>query len=348
MGNVYTKSGALAKRIYFGATLIWEKVIELYDLFKQRVLSDGGTFIENPIVFNNELLLLTSNAFKPGKLYSALPEDGTGDFTVDRNSTATYVGQDGLIKTALANVPRIDWSTGEAVLLLEPQMTNLVAYSEDFSNNAIWVRVGVGITSNLITSPDGNISATKMSPYEQSGTHFVLMNINNTVSHTVSSFFKSSEYDQAFLRFNDDNTNQAAIFDLTSGTITRYYGSRTIGKMTDYGGGWYRCELYIENPINLLNCQFGVADNNDVIVSGDTISGIYMWGAQLEQGTEASSYIPTNGTTVTRLADNISVPTPAGVTSITETIDGVDQTPITTIPTTYSLPVGNINKVKMI
>jgi len=84
------------------------------------------------------------------------------------------------------------------------------------------------------------------------------------------------------------------------------------------------------------------------LYQGDGTSGIYIFGAQVETGTKATSYIPTNGTTVTRLADNISVPTPAGVTAITETIDGVEQTPITTIPATYSLPVGNINKVTML
>ena len=81
--------------------------------------------------------------------------------------------------------------------------------------------------------------------------------------------------------------------------------------------------------------------------AGNNSVGFDLSMMEVKEGTESSSYIPTNGTTVTRLADEISVPTPAGVTSITETIDGVDQTPITTIPATYSLPVGNINKVKM-
>jgi len=103
-----------------------------------------------------------------------------------------------------------------------------------------------------------------------------------------------------------------------------------------------RVTFVFTTPIGSTSVRLYVSRSEGL--SGDR----FLWGVQLEQASTASSYIPTNGTTVTRLADNISVPTPAGVTYITETIDGVEQTPITTIPTTYSLPVGNINKVTML
>jgi len=136
MGYIYTKSGKLAKRLYFGAVLLFEG---LYYTFKNRVLADGGTFVENelPTISQDAKLVLTPNAYKAGNLYSAVPNDGTGDFIVERNSTATYIDEDGLIKTALANVPRIDFSSGEAVLLLEPQSTNLYLNSDVLANQNI-------------------------------------------------------------------------------------------------------------------------------------------------------------------------------------------------------------------
>jgi len=316
MGFIYTKSGKLAKRLYFGAVLLFEG---LYYTFKNRVLADGGTFVENelPTISQDAKLVLTTNAYKAGKLYSAVPNDGTGDFTVDRNSTATYVDEDGLIKTALANVPRIDWSTGVPVISRELQSINLIPYSEDFSN-AAWNKTNSPtITINAEESPTGEITATKITGSGTQGV-YELVSTAGSVPHNRSVYIKL--FSGAGTGILKDPASSITIISFTA------------------TNKWVRYDF-----------------NQDSIGSGDAgiwidnIDGtILIWGAQLEQASTATSYIPTNGTTVTRLADNISVPTPAGVTAITETIDGVEQTPITTIPATYSLPEGNINKVKML
>ena len=325
MENVYTKSGALAKRIYFGATLIWEKVIELYDLFKQRVLSDGGTFIENPIVFNNESLLLSPNAFKAGKLYSAIPNDGAGDFTVDRNSTATYIGQDGLIKTALANVPRIDWRTGVPVVLIEAQGANLIGNSESLLLEFTFG--GDLITEDVDIAPDGNLTSDRLKT--DSRWIYSSIEVLESTTYTFSFYCKNNGGTTANLAIYD-NSNDAFINSEVS-----YFNQINNSEYS-------RVTFVFTTPIGSTSVRLYVSRSEGL--SGDR----FLWGVQLEQASTASSYIPTNGTTVTRLADNISVPTPTGVTSITETIDGVDQNPITTIPATYSLPVGNINKVKIL
>ena len=273
--------------------------------------------------------------FRSGKLYSAVPNDGTGDFTVDRDSEATYTGQDGLIKTALANVPRIDYSTGEAVILREEQSINLYDYSENFSQ---WLLLISGTATGSLTfnygiAPDGTLTATRAIFNLNGGT-----TSNDSVSiqktpvsgytagqgYTISVWMKSLSVDvYVAIEFNGVAQN--------------------IVKVTS---NWQRFTTFMPDldvttrstQIIRLRGIYNVSSSIDVLV----------WGAQIEQASTASSYIPTNGTTVTRLADNISVPTPAGVTSITETIDGIDQPPITTIPATYSLPEGNINKVKML
>ena len=341
MGYIYTKSGKLAKRLYFGAVLLFEG---LYYTFKNRVLADGGTFVENelPTISQDASLVLTPNAYKAGKLYSAVPNDGTGDFTVDRNSTAPYIDEDGLIKTALANVPRIE----AGAILTEPQAINLLSYSENFSN-AYWDKIKTTITTNAIISPDGTLNADKLVEDTATGNHFIWRNIGtaNGNTYTTTIFVKAAGRSKLAL-YGGGFASDSAIFDLSTNTITN--GANIISSsITDYVNGWKRLSVTLTNRIRQV--YIFLKDNNDSdSYIGDGSSGIYIYGAQVEEGTKATSYIPTDGTTVTRLSDNISVPTPAGVTSITETKNGIDQTPITTIPATYSLPVGNINKVKML
>jgi len=302
-----------------------------------------------PTISQDAKLVLTPNAYKVGKLYSAVPNDGTGDFTVNRNSIATYIDEYGLIKTALANVPRIDYSTGEAALLTEPQDTNLAFQSQNFEN-VIWNKQGnVSITENSIVSPLGDITAAKIT-VSNIGTPGVRQttSLSTSNTYTLSCFYKKGNIRYALLRALFV-TNGNAFFDLDLGIVASKESDITSSNIIYYGNGWYRCSLTCTTGTTIPNQLFDISLSELGTAESVTIGKYnYIFGAQLEVGSIATSYIPTNSTTVTRLADSISVPTPAGVTSITETIDGVEQTPITTIPATYSLPVGNINKVKML
>ena len=351
MGFIYTKSGKLAKRLYFGAVLLFEG---LYYTFKNRVLADGGTFLENelPTISQDAKLVLTPNAYKAGKLYSAVPNDGTGDFTVDRNCSATYVDEDGLIKTVAVNVLRIDWRTGEAVILRELQSTNLVKYSEDFSNDS-WTKVNSStVSANSNTAPDGTETAYTFNASTSSYGSILRQIINKIAEtqYTLSFFVKKNNHRYVGLRIGSASSGDFYNFydfdtDVIDNTVVANAPlSRVIEK-----DGWVRLsQTFTTTASPVATTDIAIVNASGSTVSPDGTEKLDVWGAQLEQASTASSYIPTNGTTVTRLADNISVPTPAGVTSITETKNGVEQTPITTIPTTYSLPVGNINKVKML
>ena len=351
MGYIYTKSGKLAKRLYFGAVLLFEG---LYYTFKNRVLADGGTFVENelPTINQDASLVLTPNAYKAGKLYSAVPNDGTGDFTVDRNSTATYIGQDGLIKTALANVPRFDWSTGEAALLVEPQRINLITYSEDFSN-VYWNKSGLISENKELTTPTGLGIATLLTENTGVAQHRIIKSFSFIVNqiYTLSIYVKRQEGTRQFQLGGSSGNIARAYFNLDTIAVGTLGGTNTRAGIKKISNDWYYCSMEFladTSSGNIFLSMTSSAAIDSETYTGNGTSSMLFWGAQLEEASTASSYIPTNGTTVTRLADNISVTTPAGVTSITETIDGVEQTPITTIPATYSLPVGNINKVTML
>ena len=113
----------------------------IISLFKTRVLSDGGNFeaetnLENQLntlgsdLFNSASLVITPNGVKTSKLYSIKPSDGTGDLSVVRNTTATRINEYGVREVVPANRVRIDYSTGQPAILVEPQRTNLVFPSD--------------------------------------------------------------------------------------------------------------------------------------------------------------------------------------------------------------------------
>ena len=88
-------------------------------------------------------------------------------FNFERDSIATRVNKEGLIEVVGRDIPRIDYTDStEGSLLLEPQSTNLLTYSEDFSQS-IWVKNSTGTGTNPTldfgyTSPDGSLNATKI------------------------------------------------------------------------------------------------------------------------------------------------------------------------------------------
>ncbi len=231
----------------------------------------------------------------------AYKQDGTRffnkEFDFTRNTTATFVGKNGLIQQSATNIPRIDFkdnTTGH--LLLEPQSTNLIPYSEDFSNSS-WSKVNVTVTSNQVISPDGTVNADFLLPNTSNVAHTLFEKINAS-AQTYSVFLKSGGYDYAFLGENNVSDTNGVFFDLINGVITKNTSTLS-ANIEDYGNGWFRCSLFgsfLTNFKNIMPSQ----DGQTFFFSGNGTDGIYIWGAQLEALPYASSYIPTSGSTVTR------------------------------------------------
>lgn len=273
-------------------------------------------------------LIITPNAVKAGKLYSVVPNTDLGDMTVVRATTATRVNASGLIENVGLNVPRLDYTnTSCPSILVEPQRTNLVLQSEQIQSTSFggaWIFAAINSSFlNVSTSPNGTFSADKITPQTTNGGHFIAQSIttNKTVTQTATCFFKSSEYTRCGVRFNDNNISQGNIFDLLSGQVVASVGTKTTARIVNYGNGWYRCEVTINAPTDLLNVQFAIIDNNSVVFEflGDINRGLLLWGAQLEVGSNATSYISTVATTVTRNADVISK---AGISSLIGQTEG--------------------------
>lgn len=238
------------------------------------------------------------------------------DFT--RNTSATYVDCNGIIAEAAIDVPRIDYLTeiGKAKelqkpsLLLEPQSTNKFTRSEDFSNS-YWAKSNCTVQQSTITSPDGLQSSYKLIPDAGTGGNRSLGRSLTSLSnfHTFSVFAKAGEYKYAILR-NRNSPSAVVSFDLENGTFnvnqsTAVYVADS-AKMENYGNGWYRCSITLDpsqaNTVGQLfsSVSVGITGNEINNFDGDGTSGIYVFGAQLEEQNYVTSYIPTSGSTVTR------------------------------------------------
>ena len=215
--------------------------------------------------------------------------------TFSRDSTATYLGSDGLIKTAQPNIPRFEFDTdGNCLgLLIEESRTNVGTYSEDFSQ---WTNDGVTISTNQTTSPDGNTTADLITGTSGNRRLYRIVVISNGPVYTYSIFVKKNV--GSTIRFDNINVGSTSTeFNFDTGVLT-LSGVFTSGTVTSYPNGWYRL-------------TFTYTSNGDSASLGpyfvNTNDSCYMWGYQFELGSFPTSYIPTSGSAVTRSADNASI-----------------------------------------
>jgi hypothetical protein len=234
--------------------------------------------------------------------------------TFTRTSSATYMGRDGLVKIAPANSARFDHrynpTTGEVEslgLLVEEARTNLVLQSEDFSTS--WTPSNTTVSTNQIAAPDGSTTADKIIETVTITEHGIRQDTVSQVAgtYTASIFAKAGERDVIQFVTTGVLGGQRANFDLTNG-ILGSVGTQINARITPYSNGWYRCVVTVASTSSgALRAQWNIVTSPTAAriesYLGDGTSGIYIWGAQLEQGAFPTSYIPTTTSTATRTAD---------------------------------------------
>jgi len=238
--------------------------------------------------------------------------------TFTRASSATYLDSDGILKTASTNIPRIEYDAegNRLGLLVEESRTNLLTYSEDFSNSD-WTKSQATFESSSTSAPDGTNTADKIIPDATNNVHLIYrVTAISSGNYTEKVFAKSGGYSKIVLR-EGSVTGAYATFDLTSGSIIEQ-GLGGSGNIKSVGNGWFSISLTYNNTGSNHGTRIYILDNNYSSGSpllydfqGDGTSGVYIWGAQLEAGEFATSYIPTSGSTATRSADFASIATSA-------------------------------------
>jgi len=240
----------------------------------------------------------------------------TGSNLVDhtRASSGTYVGSDGLIKTATTNAPRFDHdpTTGESLgLLVEESRTNLLLRSEEFDQSP-WSEVRASIENSTELAPNGSSYFKKLREDTTPGlSHFVTASvpISTGAPFVFSMYVKAGERLGARLRIADNVSYlEDIVFNASTGVITNSSNSSDIEPISNgVYRVWIACVPNAAATSASVSIEIWNFDENSQGYDGDGTSGIYIWGAQLEEGSFPTSYIPTEGSTVTRAADVASI-----------------------------------------
>jgi hypothetical protein len=197
------------------------------------------------------------------------------------------------------NTPRIDYSTGEKAFLLEPQSTNLIPYSEDFSQ---WNNVSATLTPNQL-SPDGQNSAYIIEDSSVSSFERIDKTITtNATPHTFSVFIKKkTSAVSSYSGIQMGTGFSYVIFDSYNGTYnTSLAANYDSIEVVDFNSDWWVLKLTATVTTSTRVGLWGAISEDGINISISATGSETFFGAQLEQQSYATSYIPTSGASATR------------------------------------------------
>ena len=220
---------------------------------------------------------------------------------IPTTTTAVYEG-------ITDDVPRVDYSGGGCPsLLLEPSRTNIIVQSEYF--NAWWGRTAASITDNATTSPEGVTNAGKIVESATTASHLISRSsiaVSSGSAYVLSAFVKAGGRNTFRLFYDDGVGSGYAFFNVSTGAKGTESG--VTADIEDYGNGWYRCYITFTAASTSTYIQVLLAQDDETTnYAGNGTDGIFLFGAQLEEASYASSYIPTYGTSTSRSADSCSL-----------------------------------------
>jgi hypothetical protein len=266
------------------------------------------TAADNLKANNSDLLMAIGNINAPlldlPLKNSLAMKSGVGSVTFTRASTATYIDRYGMLQVAGVDTPRFE----KQGYLNESVTTNLLTYSEQFDNSA-WAKANVTVSANTTATldPYGTNWADKLVEDTSTGIHYISQTLTVSSSTlTFSCFVKAAESTK--FRLNSwDSTNSVspilADFDLTAVTATPANSSTVSATITPIANGWFRVSATTTTAAKVSISFYLEISRLDNSYTGDGVSGLYVFGAQLETWPFATSYIPTTSSSVTRASD---------------------------------------------
>lgn len=192
-------------------------------------------------------------------------------------------------------------------LLIEEQRTNLATYSQDLSN-AVWAKSGSSVSLVAASAPDGG-GAYKLVENSATSDHRVSTVATVSIGQAYSTAIYAKQAGRTAIKFyaNMQGGTKSFVVDLVTGAVS---GSSmpSAPVVSNAGGGYWRIAYTETADITSIIGIYVVLLNGGVeSYLGDGASGVYIWGAQLEAGAFATSYIPTTSASVTRAADSATM-----------------------------------------
>jgi hypothetical protein len=230
------------------------------------------------------------------------------------------------------DVPRLDYRNADGTLnscprlLLEPQRTNNLAYSQDIAN-AYWSKSDItfgadGLSPGGLIDADLVITGTANSDQIQRN---IVLPLTNTITQSV--FIKRVAGDWIdFIAVRNGFSNSVKVwFNILTGEVGGNVQAGTTilnsASIENYGNGWFR--IIVTTTDTLTNTFFDTRIRSAIANSSDTRfnnASYYVYGFQLEAAAYATTYIPTTTAAVTRLADTASK---TGISSLIGQTEGV-------------------------
>ena len=185
---------------------------------------------------------------------------------------------------------------------------NLIEYSEDFAN-AYWSKSNASIISDDIDAPDGTVSsADKIVENTATSTHQISAGGAGTLgkTYTLSYFVKTAERTSCRISFWGEGS---AVFNVSTGSVIK--NEFLSASIESVGNDWYRVAATVIKTNSNEDVFIGPAlDDGDLSYAGDGSSGLYIWGAQIEQREDVTAYTPTDGAPVTKYQPQLMFASP--------------------------------------
>lgn len=229
-------------------------------------------------------------------------------------TTAPITRYQPVLVTAPVNAPRFDYdpvTLAPKGFMVEETRTNLMRYSDQF-DNAVWTNASPNIpivTLNTSVAPDGTTTADTLTSATGGTAAQTRQNVSSTGAtgnFTGSIYLKAGTSTQSRIQLSDTTSGFNVVGDFriswTGGVAAVQSVTSGTASVIAFGNGWYRCIITANIPS--ANASVALALVPDSLVGTNSVIA---WGAQLELGSYATSYIPTVASTVTRSADNPSM-----------------------------------------
>lgn len=239
--------------------------------------------------------------------FSSFLSASGGSFS--RGSIATYFDSSGALQSAAINVPRFDYDpllhTANGILIEESRIN----YFKNSSALPSASNGGPTLTNNIATDPAGGLTADRVSASA------TLRGVYGTpgdaaltagAQYTLSAFVKRETGVNTVIfgvpnTFTNGTGDWTTAFDFSTKSFSSTHANISNPTYRDVGNGWIRLSV-------TATVAAGGTGGGPLIYSLGGAMNFLVWGCQIEAGSFVTSYIPTSGSTVSRSADNFTVP----------------------------------------